>query len=208
MNTSKQEFSIHDILKIIWKNVAVIVLLAVVGGGATGLYAKHKQKVTYTASRNILISHNLNDKKSSSRVNSDLDMMPTYAEIIEGRPITNETYELLSKKQQKKLSQDDISKAVSTNSRPQSLIVNIKATTGNAKSAIMIANKTAEATQQSLPKIQPGVGHIYLYPKANKKNVVVQQHSSIKKYTILGGALGALAGMVLAFVFTSWKHLL
>lgn len=206
MSNSKK-YSINDILKILMKNIIWIIVLAVIGGVVLGAYAKHKEHTTYTASRNILISHNLKNKRAFSQVNGDLAMIPTYAELIEERPVTDEAYKLLSKKEKSKITKDSLSSSIDAKSKPQSLIISIKATTDNKESAITIANKTALAAKRELPKIQEGVGNIYVYPKANEKNVVSETHSSVKKYLILGAALGALIGMVVAFVITSWKHL-
>lgn len=207
MNNKDKKYSINDIIQILLKNIILIIVLAVIGGGVLGIYAKHKQHTTYTASRNILISHNLHSKRVASQVNGDLAMIPTYADLIEERPVINKAYSLLTKKEKAKISNNDLSSSIKTETHPQSLVVNIKATSGNRNSAIIMANKTADAAKKELPKILSGLGKVYVYPKANNKNVVSETHSSVKKYTILGAALGALIGMVVAFVITSWKHL-
>ncbi|MRH09699.1 hypothetical protein GIX81_09695 [Lactobacillus reuteri] len=207
MDNSKKKYSLNDILLILWKNIIIIIILAVAFSSMFGIIAKKKQHVNYTATRNIMITHSLNTRRSNSEINSDLTMIPTYAELIQDRPVINEAYSLLTKNQKMNVTRDDIAEAVKTDTKPQSLIISIKATTDNKDKSILIANTTAAAAKNIIPKIQPGSGNIYLYPKATTKNVNVENHSKVKKYTILGAALGALLGMVIAFVITSWKHL-
>lgn len=207
MDNSKKKYSLNDILLILWKNIIIIIILAVAFSSMFGIIAKKKQHVSYTATRNIMITHSLNTRRSNSEINSDLTMIPTYAELIQDRPVINEAYSLLTKNQKMNVTHDDIAEAVKTDTKPQSLIISIKATTDNKDKSILIANTTAAAAKNIIPKIQPGSGNIYLYPKATTKNVNVENHSKVKKYTILGAALGALLGMVIAFVITSWKHL-
>ena len=92
-----QKYSLNDLIKVIWKNIIVIVIFAIVGGGMFFAFAKHKQKTTYTAERSIMISHNLNSKKSVSQVDADLAMIPTYEDMIKGRQITDRTWQILPK---------------------------------------------------------------------------------------------------------------
>ena len=207
MDNSKKKYSLNDILLILWKNIIIIIILAVAFSSMFGIIAKKKQHVSYTATRNIMITHSLNTRRSNSEINSDLTMIPTYAELIQDRPVINEAYSLLTKNQKMNVTRDDIAEAVKTDTKPQSLIISIKATTDNKDKSILIANTTAAAAKNIIPKIQPGSGNIYLYPKATTKNVNVENHSKVKKYTILGAALGALLGMVIAFIITNLKHL-
>lgn len=207
VDTSKKKYSLNDTLLILWKNIIIILVLAIAFSAFFGIVAKKRQHVTYTATRNIMITHSLNTRRSNSEINSDLTMIPTYAELIQDRPVINETYSLLTKNQKKTVTRDDLVEAVKTDTKPQSLIISIKATTDNKDKSILIANTAATAAKNVIPKVQPGSGNIYLYPKATSKNVSVENHSKVKKYVILGAALGALLGMVIAFIITNLKHL-
>ena len=152
-------------------------------------------------------NHNLNSKKSVSQVNADLAMIPTYEDMIKGRQITDRTWQMLPKNIKKGTSVNDLSDSIDTNSRPNSLIINLKATTQNNEKSVAFVNYTADAVKKELPKMQQGIGTVHVYEKASKKNVTTQVHSSVKKYTLVGIALGIVAGMVVSFVATSWKHI-
>lgn len=102
VDTSKKKYSLNDILLILWKNIIIILVLAIAFSAFFGIVAKKRQHVTYTATRNIMITHSLNTRRSNSEINSDLTMIPTYAELIQDRPVINETYSLLTKNQKKR----------------------------------------------------------------------------------------------------------
>lgn len=50
------------------------------------------------------------------------------------------------------VTRDDIAEAVKTDTKPQSLIISIKATTDNKDKSILIANTTAAAAKNIIPK--------------------------------------------------------
>ena len=100
-----------------------------------------------------MITHSLNTRRSNSEINSDLTMIPTYAELIQDRPVINEAYSLLTKNPKMNVTRDDIAEAVKTDTKPQSLIISIKATTDNKDKSILIANTTAAAAKNIIPKI-------------------------------------------------------
>ena len=120
VDTSKKKYSLNDILLILWKNIIIILVLAIAFSAFFGIVAKKRQHVTYTATRNIMITHSLNTRRSNSEINSDLTMIPTYAELIQDRPVINETYSLLTKNQKKTVTRDDLVEAVKTDTKPQS----------------------------------------------------------------------------------------
>lgn len=171
------------------------------------MLARHKQTITYTAERSIMISHNLNAKRARSQVSADLAMIPTYEDMIKGRQVTESTWKSLPKNIRKNTSIKLLSDSIDTNNRPDSLIITIKATTKDAKQSVAFVNNTAMAAKKELPKMQQGIGEVHVYPKATLKNTSSEKHSSIKKWTLVGTALGIVAGMLISFVITTWKHI-
>ncbi|MEK1369833.1 lipopolysaccharide biosynthesis protein [Limosilactobacillus fermentum] len=203
-----KSYSANDVIKIILKNIILIVVLAVIGTAGLGMYAKHKQTTTYTADREIMIGHNLNKVNyKNSQVLADLGMMQTYANLIQDRQVLSEARKELPKKLQKRYSVSDLESAVDAKPRAGEIILDIHAKVGSAKDAALIVNAVTDATKQELPKIKAGIGQIQPLSKAYASDVKSQTSPSAKKYAILGFALGALAGMVIAFVRTTFKHL-
>lgn len=202
-----KKYSLNDLLKIIWKNIIIIIIFAVIGGGCFFALAKHKQNITYTAERSMMISHSLNDKRAHSQVNADLAMIPTYEDMIKGRQVTESSWKTLPQNIKKGTSVNTLADSIDTSNRPDSLIITLKATTKNAKQSVAFVNNTAEAAKKELPKMQQGIGKVHVYPRATLKNVSSEKHGSVKKFTLVGIALGIVAGMLISFVVTSWKHI-
>lgn len=204
-----KSYSINDISKIIFKNIILILVLAFVGMGGLGFYAKHKQTTTYTAERSMLISHNLErvDYKNSQAM-ADMDMMQTYADLIQDRQVMAQARKKLPKSLQRKYSVADLQSAVDSKNRIGEVILDIHAKAGEAKDATAIVNAVAEAAKRELPKMKAGMGQVKLLSKAYTSDAKSETTPSAKKYAILGFALGALLGMVIAFVLTTFKHLI
>lgn len=196
-----------------WKSLGAIVICAVIGGGLMGVYVKHKQTTIYTATRNVVITHDLNNIQANSdnpydtRVNADLNMMPTYSDIAENREISVEAHKLLPKKLQKSYSADEINDAIRSESRPQSLVLSLKAKTNSAEDSVEIVNSTAQALRTQLPKLQPGAGNVVLLEKATTKSVDSNTTPGMKKYLAAGIALGGLLGILISFITITFKDI-
>lgn len=193
------------------KAAILTVILALLGGGAMFGYAKHKQKTTYTATRYVLISHNVtqqNPDRNNPVSTDDLNMMPSYADIAENELIAKEARPYLPKKVRKANSANQINEAVSAKTSPQSLVLKLSAKTGQAKDSVLIVNAVAKSLQKELPELQPGAGQVHLLAAAQKANVTSETTPNKKKYTLVGVALGGLLGLIISFIAITWTKLM
>ncbi len=208
-----KNYSAKELFQMFWKSVIFILVLAVLGGGAMGYRAKKQQHTTYTASQEIVISHNLNENSNSSDngqdsiTNADLNMMPTYAEITEDETISETAHKMLPKSIKKNYSVQDVNDAIRAVPHQQSLVLSIKAKTGSAKASVAIANATAKAVKKDLPKLQPGAGTVTLLAKPTTKSTTSETLPHAKKYAMVGAAMGGLIGIVISFVVITLKDL-
>lgn len=208
-----KKYTIKELTSMVWKSIVCILVLALAFGLAMGLVAKHRQKTTYIATRNVLITHNLTkyssitgrDGQTVSIVNEDQNMMDTYREIVTDNEVLDAARRKLPTKLQKEYSSHDLSKIVETKNKPQSLIISIKAETKSAKTSAEIANATADALKDKLPNIQPGVGHVVPLSKAKARNAVSVTRPHAKKYAAVGIALGGLIGIIISFATITIK---
>lgn len=189
------------------------VVLAIIGGIGMFGYAKHKQRTTYTAERFVLISHDINENKQATSYNqsitvADLNMMPSYEDIIENEQVAQNARKYLPAKLQKHYSASDISTAISAKSRQQSLVLKVSAETSSPTESVSIVNAVTKSFEKQLPKIQPGAGQVHLLAKATKENVSSSTTPSKKKYLAAGVALGGLVGIIISFVAITWRKLL
>lgn len=198
-------YSLKNIVKTIVNNLLLIIILAVLFGGIFGFLAKHKKTTTYSATRSIIVTHNMNKRSS---ITSDRELIPTYQDILRDQSIADEAHKLLPNKLKKKYSASDIQDDINSTSRPNSLVINIHAKTNNADASTQIVNKTAEAFKTQLPKIDGQAGKVRLLSKARVKDAHSETKPSVKKYAALGIALGTILGMLIAFSRTTFKRIM
>ena len=202
-------YSVKDISQIILHNCITIIICALIGAVGFMGYAKHKQSTEYIAQCNIIIGHNLNHSSSKAKQNTaDLNRIKSYEDIIEDHAISRHAHSLLNKNDRKKISSAEINSSTKVTSDFNSLVLSISSKASSPTLATSMANATAKAAAKELPKIVPDVGQVTIVSPARKSDVTSRTKPSLKKYTIVGFAFGALVGMVIAFVWTSWKHLL
>lgn len=210
-----KNYSINELVKMFWKSIVLIIILALIGGGCLGYLAKKRQHTTYTATRSVVVTHNLNhylrsnnnDNPQQNIVNIDQNMMPTYEEIAENERVTSGARKYLSKDMRAKYSTNDINDAISAKSYPQSLVLKIRAKTKSVNDSIALANATARSFKNELPDIQPGSGTVVLLAKANKNNVTSETTPHAKKYVAVGIALGGLVGIIISFATITIKDI-
>lgn len=205
----ENKYSLNDILKIIWKNIIVIISFSIIGGVMFGIYAKHRVNTTYIAERSILISHNFeNERNANSKVNADISMMPTYKELVKSRTITDKAYHSLPKKLRSSTTAGEFNSSINADFQNNSLVLELKATDSKRNNAISYVNSTAKIAKKELPKLQPGIGSIHVLNAANKGNVISVRHGNVKKHVLIGVALGMIFGMVVSFVISTLRHII
>lgn len=204
--------TVSGYLKKYSKEIIVVALCALIGGGWMGYSAKKHKITEYTANRDVVISHNIEPVQSNSTndnnsvVVNDLNMMPTYKDIVENDLIANQARKRLPKKLQKKYSVNALQSVLGAKTSQQSLVMRIKADTRSQKDSVAIVNAASEAFQNELPKLQLGAGKVTLLQKANVNNTSSTTRPSVKKHTVVGLALGALLGLIISLVSVTIKN--
>lgn len=193
--------------------MCILILITTLLGGA-GMFglAKHRQHVSYEATRSVIISHDIHPVSNSGNGNgsyssSDIDMMTTYKKLSEDPTIAKAARKKLPSSIRKKYSADDIADMVSAHVSQQSLLMELNVKAGNKKDAVKIVNAVATGMKEELPKIQPGAGTVRLLAPATQSSTEMEKTLHTKKYVIVGCALGALVGLIIFFVITTWTKL-
>lgn len=209
-----KNYSIKELTSMFWKSILLIIIMALIGGAFLGSVAKKKQHTTYTATRNVLISRNLNqyNKENNSNIQNSMvaneqEMMESYKEIAEDRQVTDVAREMLPNKMKKQISAQKFNNAIKVDSNQQSLVLNLKATSDSPANSVKMVNATAEALEKQLPKIQPGVGKVVPLAKATETSVNSKTTPHAKKYAAVGVALGGLVGIIISFMGITLKDL-
>ena len=146
-----QQLTLEKLLKVLFKNTILIIVLALIGGGSFYMLAKHKQSKSYVAERSMVIDHNLTGRRAHSLFETDLSMVPTYRDLIEGREVTDNAYHRLPKRIKHATNVGDLSDSINTNSHPDSLVITVRGTADNAEKSVGYVNSVAEAAKAELP---------------------------------------------------------
>ena len=204
-----KNYTLGTYLKKYNKEIIIVIICALLGGGLMGYSAKKHKVTTYTANRDVVISHNVENEQSNNQngtnsvVNNDINLMPTYKDIIENDIIAKQARKDLSKKVRSKYSVNDIQSAVSAKVSQQSLVMNVKAESKSPQDSVEIVNAVTNSFKQQLPKLQPGSGRVTLLAKATNNNVNSTTRPSVKKHAVVGIVLGGLLGLIISLVMAT-----
>ena len=202
------KISLKNISKIIWKNILVIVITTLLLGIAGAMYAKHKQHTDYISSRNIMTSSSYRGAAANEEVQANINLGDTYAKIVESKDVAQVAHRNLPKSIKKEYSVAQISSMVKAHPVMQTTIVKVTVKAENAKASSKIVNAVTAAAEQQIPKKVPSAGKISLFAKATADDAQSIAIPSIKKFTLIGAAVGFLLGMVIAFSVTTWTKLI
>lgn len=206
-----KSLTVNGIIKIIWKNIIWVIVFGAIGAVALGGVAKLKQQTTYTASRNIMIAHDTSKatiKNKDTQVKADLNMIQTYSDLIKDPSVLSKTAKIVNKNNSKKLTADEIDSALTVETKPNSLVVSVKASSGSKSKAIKIANSTVQVFAKRLPYLASDPGKVTTLARATSNTVTSSTSPSAKKYAVLGLAAGLVIGIAVAFSITTWKKII
>lgn len=193
-------------MQIMTKNALVIICSAIIFGGLSFVYAKHHASTSYTAERMMMIQHRVDYRyRADAQVGANQMMMQTYSNLIESPQMTNLAWHNLPKKIRHRLSKSDVNSMITAKNPQGTVLMKVKATADDPKTAAEVANTTAAAAAAELPAMNHDANRISLYQAASTKDVPAVHHGHVKKYTAAGAVLGIIVGMVFGFVRTSWK---
>ena len=197
-----KKITIGNFNQIIIRNIVIILVLTLIGALSAGLYARHKRITFFTAESSVILNIKVTqtDYKNAAMM-AEKGMMHSYEEILNNQETMKKAEKYLPANLRKNYSDGQLASAVSINSAPDSLVLKITARTTQENDSVKIANAVAEAAQTQLPK------YVRILTRATQDNVSAKTTPSVKKYVVLGAALGLLVGMILSFSITTWKSI-
>lgn len=196
-----------SIYKVIIKNAIFIILLTVVFGIAGYFYAQHKQKTVYETTQNLIINHSYNGDSANEKLQSDLGLVKTYENVIEGNDTSRKARTYLPKNLQNKYSVDEINSMTSVHAIPETTMLRVSVKSPSAKTSAQITNAVTRAAESQISKRIPS-GSVKRASSCDERDAKSITTPSRKKYTELGLALGFLVGILIAFSITTWTRLI
>lgn len=198
----KQSITLAEVIKIITKNLGLIIGLGIVCGILLGGYAKIKQNTMYTAKREMVIGHDLDKtigKDKNSRLLADMQMLPTYSKISKDQAVLSEAKRTLKKDSKTKTTIDSLDSMLKIDEVPRTLILSVSAESNSKKKAVLVANAESKAIKKMLPSLVNNPGNIKLLSPAVKSDVKTKTGPSLKKFGLLGVSVGVFVGLIYVF---------
>lgn len=94
-----EELDLKDLLKLIWKQKLLIILLVIVGGVLGFIYNKYYTTPKYKATTTFLLAQNINETDTSitsTDVTLNSKLVDNYSELIKSDAVLNETLNQLN----------------------------------------------------------------------------------------------------------------
>lgn len=180
------------IKKNLWLLIALPLIAAILVFTATHFLIKPK----YESSTQIIVNQKeKDDQMMAQQLQSDLQLVNTYSEIIKSPRIMDE----VSKGLKNKYSGSQLSSMTNVESTAQSQILNIKVVTHNEKDSKIIANEVADTFKKEIDNIM----------KVDNVSVLSKAENGVKIYPkpVTNTLLGALIGLVIAIFIAVLREL-
>lgn len=198
---NENDLSISDLFKIIWKNIVLVLVLAIVFAIAVFGFAKLKNRnPSYAAQRNIVIYHNNTDQRGQfGQYTRDMGMMKTYKEIGNDDIILKSVQNKMKKVKGYSGTLKSLRTKVNVSEKDQSTVLTARALDKSPKIAATIANETASIYQKKVTKII-NAGEVKLLAKADKGSAKIVGNLPAKKFAVIGFVFGGVVGILTAWV--------
>ena len=180
------------IKKNLWLLIALPLIAAILVFAATHFLIKPK----YESSTQIIVNQKeKDDQMMAQQLQSDLQLVNTYSEIIKSPRIMDEVSEGLKNK----YSGSQLSSMTNVESTAQSQILKIKVVTHNEKDSKIIANEVADTFKKEIDNIM----------KVDNVSVLSKAENGVKIYPkpVTNTLLGALIGLVISIFIAVLREL-
>lgn len=194
--------------KTIWLNLISIGVFVLIFAGLGSFYALHHRHTTYDSERTIVVSHSYAGAAANEEVQADINLGKTYANIVESKDVAKVAHQNMSKSMRKKYTVNDITSMVNAHNIMQTTLIKVSVKADTAKHAASLVNAVTDAAKNQIARKVPSSGNVVLFNRAKVSDATSTTSPSLKKYTLLGAAVGLLLGMVVSFSVTTWEKLL
>lgn len=194
----EQTISIKQLFELLRKRMGLIVLGGLAGLLISGLLAFFILTPKYSSQAQLVVTLPQTETTNANDVNTNLQMINTYKDIITGDLVTKEVSEKLSSEYRLKMSADDLKETIKVEQNQNSQMFSIIATSTSPREAANISNTTAEIFKANAKDVL-NVDRISIISQAVASSDPVFPN---KKLTLAAGLLiGIMLGVFLALTF-------
>ncbi|MGX7126155.1 YveK family protein [Enterococcus viikkiensis] len=191
----EETISIKQLFELLRKRIGLIVVGGLVGVLIAGLLAFFILTPKYSSQAQLVVTLPQSETTNANDVNTNLQMINTYKDIITGDLVTKEVSEKLNADYGMKMSAGGLKEAIQVEQNQNSQMFSIIATSTSPREAANIANVTAEIFKENAKDVL-NVDRISIISKAVASSQPVFPN---KKLTLaVGLLLGLMLGVLLA----------
>lgn len=191
----EQTISIKQLFELLRKRIGLIILGGLAGLLISGLLAFFILTPKYSSQAQLVVTLPQTETTNANDVNTNLQMINTYKDIITGDLVTKEVSEKLNSEYRVKMSTDDLKEVIKVEQNQNSQMFSIIATSKSPREAANISNTTAEIFKANAKDVL-NVDRISIISQAVANSDPIFPN---KKLTIAAGLLlGLMLGVFLA----------
>lgn len=193
----EETISIKQLFELLRKRIGLIVVGVLVGVLIAGLLAFFILTPKYSSQAQLVVTLPQTETTNANDVNTNLQMINTYKDIITGDLVTKEVSEKLNADYGMKINASNLKETIQVEQNQNSQMFSIIATSTSPREAANISNVTAEIFKENAKDVL-NVDRISIISKAVAGNQPVFPN---KKLTLaVGLLLGLMLGVLLAVV--------
>lgn len=195
----EETISLREIFEILKKHLASIIVCMFLGLGVAGIATFFVITPQYSSQAQMAVSIPVSKNNNVSDLNTNLQMINTYKDIIVGDSVMDQSRERLKVEYGIKMTTRLIEDSIAVEQSQNSLMFSIKATNENAVTAERIANTVAEVFRESAKEVFPNqIDKISIVSKAKAASAPVSPNNKLN--LAIGLVLGLMIGVGLAFL--------
>lgn len=192
--------SLHEIIKIIKRNVGLIVLLMSLAIAISAIVTYFLVSPVYESTSQVLISQNQDEKTAlaTEDIQMDLQLVNTYTDIIKSPAILDQ----VNRKLGLDYSSSELAGKITVSASENSQVVTIAATDSKPDATVRLANTTAQTVVEEIPKLMKVENISVLYSA-----ILSEDLTPVTPNIWLNMSLAAIAGLLLgigAAFFTNY----
>jgi len=192
---NEEEISLIELFGILKKRMGWIINATLLGLLLAAVFTFFVATPTFSSTTQLLVNRTQQTEViQQSDINTNLQLINTYKDIVRGPVILDEVREILNLSE----SHSSLSDRISVSNQDNSQVFSIQVTDENPNNAAIIANTTATVFQENLDEIM-NVDNITIISQAEPNLNPVSPNNTLN--LAIGLVLGAMVGIGLVFLF-------
>ncbi|WP_127841110.1 YveK family protein [Enterococcus faecium] len=193
----EETISLKEIFETLRKHLATIIISMFAGLAISGIVTFFILTPKYSSQAQLIVTLPQSDTANANDVNTNLQMINTYKDMIVSDLVLNEVKDRLETEDNVKMTAEQIKDAISVNQAENSQMFSIQAISTNAVAAQQIANTTSQVFQENAKDVM-NVDKISIISGAVANTTPVSPNNKLNLMT--GLMLGMMVGVGLAFL--------